>query len=101
MNPLYNALTNAQNGLSQPVQPQMNISSPAPQNGIQGVVDRARQLMQSMRDPRQFVRQYIPGVPDEIAGDPNQILNWMQQTGKINPQLMQTAQQLRQMMTGQ
>lgn len=95
MNPLYNALTGGQNGLSQAVQQQVNSFPSGPANGFQGIVDRARSMMQN---PMQAVRQMIPGLPENIANDPNQIIGWLQQTGRINPQMMQTAQQLQQMM---
>lgn len=97
MNPLYNMLTNGQNGPSQPVSPQMNNIPPMPMNGLQGVVERARSMMQN---PMQVVRQMIPGLPDQIANDPNQIINWLQQTGRVSPQQIQSARQLQQMMNG-
>ena len=95
MNPLYNMLTAGQNGPSQPLVPQMNNVPSGPLNGVQSVLDRARSMMQN---PMQAVRQMIPGLPENIANDPNQIINWLQQTGRISPQQIQTAQQLMQMM---
>ena len=100
MNPLYKALTGAQNALSQPPQMQMNNPSPAPMNGLQGIVERAKQMMQAMQNPQQAIRQFIPGLPENISQDPNAIINWLQQTGRVNPQMIQTAQQLQQMMGG-
>lgn len=97
MNPLYNALTGGQNGPSQAFSPQMNNVPSVPMNGLQGVVERARSMMQN---PMNAVRQMIPGLPENIANDPNQIITWLQQTGRVNPQMMQTAQQLQQMMCG-
>ena len=66
-------------------------------NGLQSVVERARSMMQN---PMQAVRQMIPGLPDNIANDPNAIIGWLQQTGRVTPQMMQTAQQLQQMIGG-
>lgn len=100
MNPLYKALTGSQNALSQPQQMQANNLSPAPMNGLQGIVERAKQMMQTMQNPQQAIRQFIPGLPENIAQDPNAIINWLQQTGRVNPQMIQTAQQLQQMMGG-
>ena len=91
MNPLYNALK----GPSEPLSPQMNNVSPGSQNGLQGLVERARGLMQN---PANAVRQMIPGLPEQIASDPGAIINWLQQTGRITPQQIQAAQQLQQMM---
>jgi len=95
MNPLYNALTGGQNGPSQPLSPQMNNVPPGPQNGLQSVLERARSMMQN---PQQALRQFLPGLPEQIANDPNQIINWLQQTGRVTPQQIQTAQQIQQMM---
>lgn len=97
MNPLFNMLTGGQNGPLQAVQQHMNNLPSMPMSGLQGVVERARSMMQN---PMQAVRQMIPGLPDSIANDPNQIIGWLQQTGRVNPQMMQTAQQLQYMMTG-
>ena len=97
MNPLYNMLTGGQNGLSQALMQQVNNVPSGPQNGLQGVVDKARSMMQN---PMQAVRQMIPGLPAEIANDPNQLINWLQQTGRISPQQIQSAQQLMSMLGG-
>ena len=95
MNPLYNALTNGQNGPSQAFSQQMDNLPSSPMNGLQSVVERARGMMQN---PMYAVRQMIPGLPDNIANDPNQIITWLQQTGRVSPQMIQTAQQLQQML---
>lgn len=95
MNPLYDALTGGQNGLSQPSAPQMNNVPTGPMNGLQSVVERARSMMQN---PMNAVRQMIPGLPENIAADPNAIIQWLQQTGRVTPQQIQIAQQLQQMM---
>ena len=97
MNPLYNLLTGGQNGLSQPAVPQMNNVPYGPMNGLQSVLDRARSMMQN---PQQALRQMVPGLPENIANDPNQIIGWLQQTGRISPQQIQTAQQLMGMLGG-
>jgi len=94
MNPLYNMLTGGQNGPYQAFVPQMNNVSSGPLNGLQSVLERARSMMQN---PQQMVRQMLPGLPEQIANDPNQILGWLQQTGRVTPQQIQTAQQLCQM----
>ena len=102
MNPLFNALNgsaqntpvNAQNG---PSQPQMG-SANSFINNLQAAIERAKQIMQSTQNPQQFVSQYLPGVPANIANDPNQIMNWLQQTGRVNPQLVQMANQIAGMM---
>ena len=95
MNPLYAALTGGQNAVTQAVQQTMNNQQVVPMSGPQSVLQRAQQLMQN---PVQAVRQMIPGLPENIANDPNAIIGWLQQTGRVSPQMMQTAQQLQQMM---
>ena len=60
----------------------------------QNVLARASQMMQSMTNPQQLIQQFLPGVPAEIRNDPNQIINWLQQTGKVSPQQIQMAQQM-------
>ena len=59
--------------------------------GANSILDRARSIMASMQNPAQLLQQYLPGVPQEIANDPNQIINWLQQTGRITPDQIQTA----------
>lgn len=71
MNPLFNQMT-----------------------GANSILDRARSIMASMQNPAQLLQQYLPGVPQEIANDPNQIINWLQQTGRITPDQIQTASRL-------
>ena len=65
-----------------------------PFGAIQGVMQRAQQLAQSFQNPQQMVQQYFPDAPAEVQGDPNQLLQWMQQTGKVNPQMVQMARQM-------
>ena len=97
MNPLYKALAGGQNGLSQAVTQQMNAIPSGPMGGIQSVMERARSMMQN---PQQTLRQFLPGLPEDMANDPNANLNWLQQTGRVSPQQMQTAQQISRMMGG-
>ena len=63
----------------------------------QGIMNMARQMMQN---PQQAVSQALPDLPDERRNDPNQIMNWLQQNGRINPQIVQTAGQIMRMMGG-
>lgn len=62
--------------------------------GANSILDRARSIMASMQNPAQLLQQYLPGVPQEIANDPNQIINWLQQTGRITPDQLQMASRL-------
>ena len=87
MNPLYQALTG---GMGAPVN-QMMSGSFGP---MQGILGRVQQLAGMLQSPQQMVARYFPDAPAEIANDPNQLLQWMQQTGKVNPQAVQMARQM-------
>lgn len=58
------------------------------------VIQRAQQLANSFRDPQQMVQQFFPDAPAEIRNDPNMLVDWLQQSGKVNPQLVQIARQM-------
>lgn len=60
----------------------------------QSVLQRAMQLAQSFRNPQQLVQQFFPDAPAEVSGDPEQLVGWLQQTGRVNPQLVQMARQM-------
>lgn len=66
-------------------------------NQYQAVMNMARQMMQN---PQQAVMQAFPDMPQEISNNPGQIMNWIQQNGRINPQAYQMANQLMRMMGG-
>ena len=55
-----------------------------------GAYQKVNQIMQTMQNPMAFVRQQFPDVPDNILNDPNQVLQYLQQTRNIsNEQLQQ------------
>ena len=91
MNPLFQALTGAvspaQNGMGHV--PPMMANTP-----VGAIMSRAQQLAGMFQNPQQMVRQFFPDAPANVAGDPEQLLNWMQQTGKVNPQMVQMARQM-------
>ena len=68
-----------------------------PMVNYQAIMNTARQMMQN---PQQAVMQAFPDIPQEISNNPNQIMNWIQQNGRINPQMYQMANQLMRMMGG-
>lgn len=93
MNPLYQALNGAMSA-SQPSMgnvPQMQAGGPL--GALQNVMARAQQIAGNM-NPQQLVNQYFPDAPMEIRNDPNQLIGWLQQTGKVNPQMIQMARQM-------
>ena len=66
-------------------------------NQYQQVMNMARQMMQN---PQQAVANAFPDIPQEICNNPNQIMNWIQQNGRVNPQMYQIAGQLMRLMGG-
>jgi len=61
---------------------------------MQKIMGQASQMMQSFQNPQQLISRVLPGVPAEIRNDPNKIISWMQQTGKITPEQIRQAQQM-------
>lgn len=84
MNPLYNMLTGRQ---QMPVQNAQNFSPPQFPNPIQ----KLNYIMQAMRNPAAFVKQNIPGIPDQILNDPNMILRYMQEHCGVTQEDIQRA----------
>lgn len=74
MNPLYNMYMS--NAANRPA---------APNNPMQ----RFGQMMQAMRNPAAFVMQAFPDIPAQIQNNPNQILQYLQQTRHISNQQIQ------------
>lgn len=94
MNPLFQALMGSsglpgRNG-GQPAAPAMG----GPFGAVQGVMQRARQIAQSFQNPQQMVQQFFPDAPEEMRNDPEQLVGWLQQTGKVNPQMIQMARSM-------
>ena len=61
---------------------------------MQNIMNRANMMMKQLQNPQQLVRQMMPGIPEEIQNDPNKIISWMQQNGKITEQQIQMARQM-------
>lgn len=72
MNPLYQMLMGGQ----QPAMPRM---APA-----MSPIQKMNTIMQAMRNPAQFVKQQFPDIPDTMMNDPNQVLQYLQQTRNIS-----------------
>lgn len=83
----FNPLQNA--GAQTPVQ-----MPGTPLNALQGAMQRAQQLAGSIRNPQALVQQYFPDAPNEVRGDPEQLLAWLQQSGRVNPQMVQMVRQM-------
>ena len=65
-----------------------------PFGALNSVFQRANQLASSFQNPQQMVQQYFPDAPAEVAGDPDQLIGWLQQTGRVSPQMVQMARQM-------
>ena len=61
---------------------------------MQNIMNRANMMMKQLKNPQQLVRKMMPGIPEEIQNDPNKIISWMQQNGKITEQQIQMARQM-------
>ena len=85
-------------GGSAPVQPMAGQIPQPTMNGpfgaLQGVIQRAKQLAGSLQNPQQMVQQYFPDAPAEVSNDPDRLIGWLQQTGRVNPQMVQMARQM-------
>lgn len=86
MNPLYQMLM-GQSEQNQVPQAQMQYSAQPPM--FQNPIQKFNYIMQAMKNPAAFVKQAIPNLPPQIANDPNQILQWMQQSGMVTQQDIQ------------
>lgn len=55
----------------------------------QGMMQKAQQLAGSFQNPQQLVQRFFPDAPAQVTNNPEQLLNWMKQTGKVNDQQIQ------------
>ena len=91
MNPLFQALT----GAGSPSAYGMGNVPPMMANTPVGaILSRAQQLASMLQSPQQLVQRFFPDAPANIQGDPEQLLQWMQATGRVNPQMVQMARQM-------
>lgn len=61
---------------------------------MQNVMNKANQMMQQFQNPQQLISRMMPGIPEGIRNDPNQIISWLQQTGKVSDQQIMMAKQM-------
>lgn len=94
MNPLFQSLMG---GLNPAANQMMNQPTPmmnGPFGAMQGIMGRVQQLAGAFQNPQQMVQQFFPDAPAEVSGNPDRLLQWMQQTGKTNPQMINIARQI-------
>lgn len=65
-----------------------------PLGALQGVMQRAQQMAQQLGNPEQLVNRFFPNAPMEVRNDPDALVNWLQQSGQVNPQMVQMARQM-------
>ena len=61
---------------------------------MQNIMQQAQQLARNFQNPQQMIARFLPDVPAEIANNPEQIVLWMQQTGKCSPEQVQWIRQM-------
>ena len=61
---------------------------------MQKVMAQAGQMMQSFQNPQQLIQRVLPDIPEGIRNDPNQIISWLQQTGKVTEQQIRMARSM-------
>jgi len=94
MNPLFQAFSGGfspmQNGMGNPAPQAMN----GPFGMMQGVMQRVQQMANNLQNPQQMIQQFFPNAPAEVRNDPEQLLNWLQQSGMYTPQQVQMARSM-------
>lgn len=90
-NPLFNQLFGGQSPIQQQLMPK-----PTPMmSGVQfaNPMQKMNYIMQAMRNPAAFVRQNLPGIPEQAFNDPsgNTVLQYMQQNMGVTQQDVQRA----------
>jgi len=76
MNPLYNTLM--QNPMNRPAV-----------NNPMNPMQKVNQVMQAMRNPMPVIMQAFPDIPAYTYNNPNQILQYLQQTRHISNEQIQ------------
>ena len=67
---------------------------PGTMPGLNGLFGQAQQLAGILRNPQGLVARFFPDAPQEVTGDPDSLLQWMQQAGRVNPQMVQMVRQM-------
>lgn len=62
---------------------------PNPLFNMINAYQKVNQIMQSMQNPAAFVKQQFPDIPENILNDPNQVLQYLQQTRNISNEQIQ------------
>ena len=65
-----------------------------PGNGFGGIFGQMQQLASQFQNPQQLVSRFFPDAPAEVSNDPEQLVNWLQQSGRVSPQMVQMARSM-------
>ena len=57
-----------------------------PFGNMQAVMQQAQQLQQAMQNSQRFVQQYFPDAPADAQNDPDKILQYLIDSGRITRQ---------------
>ena len=92
MNPLYQQMMGA--GQAPAFGGPQQAASPMGFSGMQfrNPMEKMQYMMQAMTNPAAFVKRAIPDLPDAIANNPQQILQYLQQTRGVTDADIQAAQ---------
>ena len=77
MNPFF------QNGMMRAPQ-----TMQAPASPMMAMLQQATNIYQTIMNPQAFMKQYYPNVPENYRSSPEQLLQYLQQTGQVNPQML-------------
>lgn len=61
---------------------------------MQAVMQRAQQIAGSLQNPQQMVDRFFPDAPAEVRNDPDALTNWILQSGRATPQMVQMARNM-------
>ena len=76
---------------------QAPMTQPGPQmpaGGMNGIFGQMQQLAAQFQNPQQLVSRFFPDAPAEVSQDPEQLVNWLQQSGRVSPQMVQMARSM-------
>ena len=85
-NPLYQMLT--QGNAAPPYQP-LQQGTTASGMWYTNPMQKANYILQAMQNPAAFVKQAFPDIPAAMQNNPNQILQYLQQTRGISNETIQ------------
>lgn len=65
-----------------------------PFGNMQAIMQQAQQLQQAMQNPQRLVQQYFSDVPSDMQNDPDKIVQYLIDSGRITRQQINQIQQM-------